>query len=174
MFPQNIGLSANHFEDAPTIRVVNRTGATSVKGGIVFLDISPSGTCEAESLTGSTPTPKLMLNNAVMPSTARMALSPIAGAWKTAGIADNDEGEIIVGDGVLARVNVETTTDITVGATLKPSNGQDYFVLAVTAATVDPTATAGTFDRYYGIALEARASNDEGPILAMLFSSGRR
>ena len=144
--------AGDHFQNASKT-FNNRTGATSVLGGTAAVDVAQAES-ESDSIING-------LGNAKAVSTALMAAGLI-GVWEKAGIADNAAGGLIIGEGVRCKVNVDSTTDISKGDALKCVNAGDHMV----------KATTGT-DRYHAIALEARTSNDEGTIEALLFSSGR-
>jgi hypothetical protein len=139
-------------EGQEAILLTNRTGATSVLGGTCAIDLPQAD--------GDSTTLRLGLSNVVAASTALMAVGFI-GLWATAGVADNADGRVIFGHGVLCQANVDSTTDIAKGDALKCVNAGDHLV----------KATPGT-DRYHAIALEARTANTEGPIWVMLFSAG--
>jgi len=136
-----------------TKSLVNRSGATTVKGSIGFIDLAQSDTDSTTLLAG--------LSNVIATATAQIDAGCMVVA-KAAGVTDNSAGDYYVGEGVVCYVNVNSTTDIAKGDELKPVNAGDHMV----------KAAAG--DRYHAIALEARTSDDEGPILALIFSFGRK
>jgi hypothetical protein len=132
--------------------VNNRTGATTVKGGVGFLDLAQA---EAESTSIG-----LGCSNVTATTTALIAYGILA--VFTGALADNATGRAIVAEGEIVDINVDSTTDIAKGDTLKPVNAGDHMV----------KATKGT-DRWFAIALEARTADTEGTIRAVLYSSGR-
>jgi hypothetical protein len=129
------------------VLLTNKTGGALVKGSVVVLD-----------LTKVTATTLLEVQDFVkLWATGKPALVFIAAD----SIADGAVGPFIPGraEGTLCLVEVDSTTDIAVGDQLKLVTGVDHLV----------KATAGT-DPYCAIALEARTSNDQGNIAAVVFN----
>jgi hypothetical protein len=143
----------NAVDQAGSELLNNRTGATSVQGGSGALDVAQT--------QGESTSIGLALTN-VTPVTTAIIAAGVIGVWESAGVVDNAKGRFIIGEGVQCVLNVDGTTDVAKGDALKAVNAGDHFV----------KATVGT-DRYHAIALEARTANSEGPVRALLFSSGR-
>lgn len=140
------------FGNAPIV-LNNRTGATTVQGSTGFID-TPQADADSTSLATG-------MSNVVAVSTALITKGILVVA-KDAGVVDNAAGNYYCGEGVQCYINVDGTTDVAKGDILKPVNAGDHMV----------KATAGT-DRWYAVSLEARTTDSEGPVLCLLFSSGR-
>lgn len=155
---KTLSLGLSRFDSANSQTLMNRSAANLTKNGAYFLD-TPNGDADSTDIPNG-------LNNAIAVTTALIAQRPplaIADENQTdATIADNSPGRFLMGEGVLCRVLVNSTTDITKGDWLKPVNAQSYLV----------KATLGT-DVIYAQALETRTADTTGPISVLLYSSGR-
>ncbi len=146
--------NASRYDENNAAIFTNRTGATSVLGGVGFQDV----------MTGDASSTSIALGegHSVAVSTARIAMRPPLVVWAEAGIADDKPGRAYCGDGIRCLINVDSTTDLAKGDWLKPVDAGDHMV----------KGTLGT-DYVYAMVLTARTSNDEGTVDCLLYSSGK-
>lgn len=159
-----IGSPRSHYETPNGGRTAfNRTGAAILVGGCYFAD---EATSDADSTTVD-----LGFDGILKPTTTLITQHPPLLISKgTPG--DNERGDFIEGEGVSCMALVNSTTDITKGDWLVPTNGQAYLVKATSAITVDEGG-AVVHSFAYAKALETRTSDDTGLIRVRLHSFGR-
>lgn len=131
----------------------NRTGATTVKGGVGFVDDAASDA--ATTTTYGQDNVVAVTLARIVAGTHRLAV------WAVGSTADDGAERAVVGDDLIVDLLVNSTTDIAKGDPLIPVASGDHMV------------KGSIGNKFYAVALEARTANDEGTIKARLFSSGR-